>query len=152
MERIRLSNLERVSNGFTDLIKLTHADLTEATANTAQTIEIANVRAGSVVKNAAVVLKTAFKDASDAAFNTTAITVGDDGDTDRLIASMELNENGTEVTYKVNPAANLPYAFTASNTLDVVFGSMSAKSLSDIDTGEVWIFLEIYELANLAFG
>lgn len=132
--------------GYTDLIEITHEDLTEATANTAQLIQALSLKAGDVVERVTTKLKTPFKDASDAAYNTTTCIVGDGGDDDRYLVSQELNENGTEILYKAGTGTRL--AYTVDDTLDVIFGSMSAKSLSDIDTGKIHIYAEIVRLGN----
>jgi hypothetical protein len=144
-----LSNQEKAGQGFTHRIELTHADLTETATNTAQNIPIFTVTAGMLVTKAAMVLKTAFTDASDAAFNTTPLIVGDDGNDDRFIVSTELNSNGTEVLYAA-PASTTDYVYVADNTIDAIFGSMSAKALNDIDGGEVHIFLHIIDLPNIS--
>jgi hypothetical protein len=143
-----LPNEERVSSGFTHRVELTHADLTETAANTAQTIAILTVAAGDMVRNCATKLVIPFEDASDNALNTTTLIVGDDGSTNRYLASQELNLNGTEIDAKAGVATG--HVFTAANTIDAIFGSMAAKSLSDIDAGEVHIFLAITELNKLS--
>ena len=138
----------KAATGYTHKAVITHSDLTEATANTAQTIELLDVAAGDVVHTAAVKVVTAFSDASDTAFNSTTLIVGDDGSTNRFVTSQELNVNGSEVLYKA--ATNTaPHAYTAANTVDAVFGSMAAKSLSDIDAGEVHIYLGVNKLTAL---
>ena len=138
----------KAATGYTHKVIITHEDLTTATANTAQTIELLSVAAGDVVNTAAVKVVTAFSDASDTAYNTTTLIVGDDGTTNRFVTSLELNVNGTEVLYKA--ATNTaPHAYTAANTVDAVFGSMAAKSLSDIDAGEVHVFLGVNKLLSL---
>ena len=138
----------KAATGYTHKVIITHTDLTMATANTVQTIELLSVAAGDVVNTAAVKVVTAFSDASDTAYNTTTLIVGDDGTTNRFVTSQELNVNGTEVLYKA--ATNTaPHAYTAANTVDAVFGSMAAKSLSDIDAGEVHVFLGVNKLLSL---
>ena len=134
--------------GFTHRVVVTHEDLTQATANTAQVIPILSAPAGTYVRDCAIHMTTAFKDTSDAAFNTTAITIGDDGDVDRLLASCELNVNGTEVFWKGTVPANVPYLFAADNTIDITFNAMADKALVDIDAGELVVFLNVAELAN----
>lgn len=140
-----LNDNERAATGFTHRINLTHEDLTETTANTAQTIAIFTLAAGDVVKDAALAVTTAFKDASDTAFNTTTVIVGDGDDDDQYIVSTEVNENGSEVLYRAC-AADAQLAYTATDTVDIIFGSMAAKSLSDIDTGELDVFLSVVSL------
>ena len=85
----------KAATGFTHQVVVTHTDLTESTVDTDQTIALLSVVAGDVVEKAAFKLVTAFEDESDAAFNDTNVSVGDGGDTDRFIASTEVNENGT---------------------------------------------------------
>ena len=143
-----LNDNERATTGFTHRVRITHEDLTETTANTAQTIAIFTVAARDYVQDAAFNLVEKFEDASDNAFNTTTLIVGDDGDTARYIASAELNVNGTEVICGPAVNAKAHYAYTAANTIDAIFGSMADKSLSDIDTGKLDIFLKISRLPD----
>ena len=138
----------KAATGYTHKAIITHDDLTMATANTVQTIALLDVAAGDVVNTAAVKVVTAFSDASDTAYNTTTLIVGDDGTTNRFVTSQELNVNGTEVLYKAG-TNTAPHAYTAANTVDAVFGSMAAKSLSDIDAGEVHVFLGVNKLLSL---
>jgi len=140
----KLSYEESIANnGATHVAELTHADLTEASADTAQTIALLTVADKMSVECTHTVLKTAFQDASDAAFDTTAITVGDGNDVDELLTSQELNVNGTEVNQKTGTGVTHDYA--AADTVDVVFGSMSPKALNDIDAGEVDIYLRVLD-------
>lgn len=138
----------KAATGYTHKVILTSADLTESTTNTAQTIELLDVAAGDVVHTAAVRLVTAMADASDSAYNTTTLVVGDGASSNRYVTSQELNVNGTEVLFKA--ATNTaPHAYTAADTVDAVFGSMTDKALADIDTGEVHVFLGVNKLTSL---
>jgi hypothetical protein len=148
MEVYELPNNTKAATGYTHKVVLTHEDLTTTTANTAQTIALLSVEAGDVVHSAAWKMVTSFQDASDSAYNTTTFIIGDDGSTNRFLSSTEANENGTEVYYKAH-TNTAPYAYTAANTIDAVVGSMVAKSLSDIDAGEVHIFLGVNKLTDL---
>lgn len=147
MKVYNLSLEEQAASGYTKKVVITHEDLTETTANTSQKIEMFSVPAHTVVKSAAFRLITPFEDASDNALNTTTLVVGET-DVDRFIVSKELNVNGTEVlswaTAQVTDT--LPFAFVAADTIDAAFGSMADKSLSDIDVGEVHIYLGVYQL------
>lgn len=138
------------AGGYTYHVKLTHADLTETTANTAQTIELITVAQGSVVQSVAYNMPVAFKDASDVNLNSTTIIIGDGNSTSRFLASKELNVNGSEVLAWVtaNDVDTLPYAYLAADTIDATIGSMAAKSLSDIDTGEIDIFVNVVHLGD----
>lgn len=147
MKLIPLKTVEEQNahGGASHVAILTHADLTEETANTAQAIAIADVNDKVSVEVVETILKTPFQDASDAAFNTTALEVGDGSDVDRLLVSQELNVNGTEVDRKEGTGT---YQYTASDTVDANFNAMSAKALNDIDTGEVHIYLRVIDHRN----
>jgi hypothetical protein len=138
----------KAATGFSHKAVVTHIDLTEATADTDQTIALLSVVAGDVVEKAAYKLVTPFSDASDAAFNDTKVQVGDGTDTDEYIAATQVNENGTEVLFAAN-VNTVPYAYTAADTVDLLVESMTAKSLSNLDAGEIHIYLAVTKLSSL---
>jgi len=144
-----LNSAEAAIHGFTHAIKIVPADLaTQTTANTALVIEMVPVKAGDIVIRAAYHLRTAFSDASDAAFNSTTITIGDGASAAVYLASTQINVNGTEILNKAGTGTE--GAYNADDTVDITFTSMSAKALSDLDTGELWVFLHIANLKDLA--
>lgn len=148
MNLFRLSAEEqRATGGATHRANITHADLTEATVNTAQVIQLAPVINGSLVKVKGALLKTPFKNSADAAFNTTAVTVGDGNSADRFLTSTELNANGAYVTAKAGVAGD--FAYTGADTVDITFNAMAAKALSSLDTGELDVFLALVDLNSL---
>lgn len=145
-----LGNHERDQlGGATHLVIISHEDLTETTANTAQVLSPFTVADGDLVGCVGAKLIEDFQDASDAAFNTTAITSGDGGDADRFLTSMELNVNGTEIDTKAGVAGL--YAYTTADTVDVTFNSMSAKSLSNLDAGEVHLYFTKVSVPSRAY-
>ena len=148
MQVYELPNETKAATGFTHKAIVTHVDLTESTADTDQTIALLSVVAGDVVEKAAFQLVTAFSDASDAAFNDTKVQVGDGSDTDEYIAAKQVNENGTEVLFAAN-VNTVPFAYTAADTVDLLVESMTAKSLSDLDAGEIHIYLAVTKLTSL---
>ena len=148
MQVYELPNETKAATGFTHKSVVTHTDLTESTADTDQTIALLSVVAGDVVQKAAFQLVTAFKDASDAAFNDTQVQVGDGNDTDEYIAATQVNENGTEVLFAAN-VNTVPFAYTAADTVDLLVESMTAKSLSNLDAGEIHIYLAVTKLSSL---
>lgn len=140
MEYYELAHNDRVALNATHALRITHEDLTETTADTDQTLTIA-VKDGDLFAVSCAKLKTPFEDASDAAFNSTQITIGDGGDPDRFVAQTQINANGTEIDYIVGTATQAGgYAFNADDTVDILIESMAAKSLSDLDTGEIIIY------------
>ena len=138
----------KAATGFSHKAVVTHSDITESTADTDQTIALLSVAAGDVVEKAAYKLVTAFSDASDAALNDTKVQVGDGADTDRYIAATQVNVNGTEVLFAAN-ANTTAYAYTAADTVDLLVESMTAKSLSELDAGEIHIYLAVSKLSSL---
>ena len=141
-------SVNEAPRGYTHRFAITHADLTETTANTAQTIALVTLPVGTVVLRSAMYLKTPFQDSADGAHNATGLIVGDSGDTDRLLTATELNVNGTEILAKAWPST-VPYAAASSTVVNAIFSSMSAKNLAALDTGEVWIYLAVADLTTL---
>ena len=134
--------------GFNYRFVIDHTDLTTATDNTAQDITLITLPAYSVVISAATYLKTPFQKTGTSAYNSNLLIVGDSGDTDRLIASQQLNVNGTEVLAKAQ-ASTIPYAYEAATAIVANFASMASYDLLELDAGEVHIFLEVAQLDAL---
>ena len=146
MEIFELPVEMKSATGYTHKAIVTHDDLTETTANTAQSITLLTLAAGDVVHSGAYKLVTPFQDTADAAFNTTAVTTNAAGSA--LISATETNVNGTEVFYKAH-TATAPLTATSASTVAASFASMSAKSLSALNAGEVHFFFSVNKLANL---
>lgn len=147
---IPLSVQETAAHGFTHVVMLRHEDLTNtSTASTpTQTLELINLEEGDVVQACATRLIQKFQDTADSAQNSTTIEVGDGGDVDRFLASQELNVNGTEIVAKAGTGTLL--AYTAADTLDVKVTGTASKALSDLNAGEVHIYLRIAKLGALS--
>jgi len=148
MQVYELPNETKAATGFTHKAIVTHEDLTLTTADADQTIALLSVVAGDVVEKAAIKLVTPFADASDAAFNDTKVQVGDGTDTDEYVAATQVNVNGTEVLFAAN-VNTVPFAYTAADTVDLLVESMTAKSLSNLDAGEIHIYLAVTKLTSL---
>lgn len=136
------------ANERTRIIKSTvyESDITQATANTAQTLDLFPILAGQIVVRVWFKLRVPFKNSADAAFNTTTMSLGDTSGVAALLAAQETNENGTEILCAVSSTAK---AYPAADTARVTFNSMAAKSLVNLDTGIVDIFHEILDLPKL---
>lgn len=147
MKVFRLLGEEQINKKADLGVRITHEDLTEATVNTAQTLTLfsilANNQACALVQ---AELKIPFENTADAAFNNVAVTVGKSGDTAGLLASMQLNRNGTEVYLKTGVAAF--YEPTADTPIIATVGSMAAKSLSDLNAGELVLYFRILDRRN----
>ena len=139
----------KAATGFTHQVVVTHEDLTQTTADTDQTLSLLALEAGDVVTTAAWKLVTPFKDASDAALSDTKVQLGDTADDDEYIAATQVNENGTEVLFAAAAPASVPFVYTAANAVELLVESMTAKSLSNIDTGELHVYLGVTKLTAL---
>lgn len=147
-----LSNQEKAALGVTHQAVITANDLTQTTANTAQTINLGLLPVGAIISGVWLRLVTPFKvggSSPDTGFNTTTVDVGDTGSATRFLTAQETNENGTEITApQYNATLGGPYA--ASQYLTVKFNSMAAKSLSSLNTGELHVLANIVDAKKLS--
>ncbi len=137
-----LSLSEQAAHGCTHVATVTADALTTTATATAQTLTLATLKAGDAIARVYWKLKTTFQDASDAAFNTDTMSVGDTATgVTKWIAAKEVNENGTEINYFANFVGGAFY--TAADTLTLTFNSQTAKALNDLDTGEVEVYFAL---------
>ena len=134
-------NEASLNAGMTHTFTIDADDLTETTANTPQTITICSLKAGDIIGKISWRAKTFLQDASDSAFNSTTMSVGDDSAVTTHIAAIQVNINGTEVRQGFS---NTAVHYAAANHLTVTFNSMALKSLSNIDVGEIEFFFQLY--------
>jgi hypothetical protein len=136
------------NGGYTHVASITADDLTTTTNSTSQTILIATLAIGDAIGKVATRVKTSFQDVSDAAFNTTAITVGDTANAvNNHITSQETNVNGTVVVEKFSNTLVGPY--TAADKIAITFNAMAAKNLNNIDKGEIEVFFQLQRIKQL---
>jgi hypothetical protein len=138
----------KAATGFTHKAVIDHTDLTTAADNTAQTITLITLPADSIVKDAASHLVTSFQLTGTTAYNSNTVQVGVSGTTDQLIASQQINTNGTPVTTR-RFNSNTPVAYTASTPIIATFGSMASYDLLELNAGEVHIFLSVVDLNKI---
>lgn len=139
----------KAATGFTHKAIIDHVDLTVTTADADQTIALLSVPAGALVVKAAIKLVTAFEDLSDATLNDTKVQLGDGGDTDRFVTATQVNDNDANEVFFKSHANTTAYAYTSADTIDLLVESMTAKSLSDIDAGELHVYLAVTELSEI---
>lgn len=144
MRTEKLMGSELLNSGANLRVFVDASDLTEATANTAQTLNLFNVKKGTVVKLIGMRLMVAFQDAADSAFNSTTIKVGDGSSAARYLAATELNVNGSEV--EASAGTGTAYAYTEDDTVDAVVSAMAEKSLKSISKGCVMLLFKTFEL------
>jgi len=148
MKTYNLSNSESAAGGFTHLVVVTYADfISQTTANTAQAKDTLSLAVGDVIRGSAIKLVTPFQKSGTTAFNTNTVTIGDSGSATRYFSSTELNANGSYIPYAHSTNA---YTYTTANALRVTLAAMSGYSLSQLDTGELHIFLQIAQLPKLS--
>jgi hypothetical protein len=133
-------------HGATHFIDVSAADLTQTTANTAQTLVPANFRAGDAFQLVAMKLVEPFENTADAAHDTTTLSVGDDDSATRYLASTQLNANGSTVSFAAGALTAPCFVYTAAKELRLAFGSQTAKSLSNLNKGRVLLFIKKVDL------
>jgi hypothetical protein len=141
------ANEAALNAGMTHIATITAQELTETTVNTAQTFTLCALKAGDILMKVAWRIKTFFKDASDTAFNTTTLSVGNTATgVAAHVAAIETNVNGTEVRQGFS---NTAVHYAAADSLTVTLNAMAAKALSNIDAGEIEILFQILRPATL---
>ena len=138
----------KAATGYTHKVILDHNDLTTAADNTAQTITLLTLPADSIVTDAATHLVTSFQLAGTTAYNSNTIVVGVAGTTDQLIASQQINANGTPVTTR-RFNSTTPVAYTASTAIIATVASMASYDLLELTSGEIHVFLAVNDLNKL---
>jgi hypothetical protein len=136
------------ATGYTHKVVLDHTDLTTAADNTAQTITLITLPADSIVTDAATHLVTSFQLTGTTAYNSNTIVVGVSGTTDQLIASQQINTNGTPVTTR-RFNSTTPVAYTASTPIIATVASMASYDLLELNAGEIHVFLAVNDLNKL---
>jgi hypothetical protein len=141
----QLPHNDQLFLGATHYIRVTHEDLTEAAADTDQTLSIAGVAAGEAFRVVNYRLVQAFKDTADGAFNDVQFKFGDDiPDDDRFFTATQVNAGGTPVLYKAGALSD-PYIYTGDAALQLLVENMATpggKSLSSLDEGIALFFVQ----------
>lgn len=138
------------NSGYTHEVILTPANFAEAafsedagTNDTDLTYTLYTTAVGDRVIDAAFHLVTPFEDQSDAAYNDTKVSLGDEDDPDGFLTATQINVNGTEVYVKHGDGALIPHTYTAAKDITLLVESMTAKKLANLDKGHLVIQIEI---------
>lgn len=159
MSRHYLLNREtRANTGFTDLFVVTHADLTEATDNTDQTLTLDALAFGDVVGYEALIeIVTAFDASGVSADNACTVALGVTGATTQIIGASAIAAAGAGTaayTAYATAAGGSPYVTPTGgkNLLLTVDVTDADGALADYTTGELWIWIKIIRRADRAMG
>ena len=149
MKLFKLGQDEERSHGFTHRVQLTYADLAAfTTASAAGTITLFTAKAGEIITLVAARLVTPFQNTGDAANLSTALVVGKSGTTNQLLASTELNANGSYVGVATQPST-VPAGYATDTAIIATLTPTSGKTLASLNVGEVDLFLHIKSLDKL---
>lgn len=144
---------QRAASGMTHRLEFDVTDITATVAtNTAYTFNTSPLpilKAGMVVKRIHFYLTTPFQDASDSAYNSTTLSIGDAGSSTRWMSAVQINLNGTEVI-TAYPGAAENTIYTGNSQIQLLFGSMAAKTLNDLDIGKFYVLFSIANGADPA--
>ena len=132
--------------GFTHVIVITANDLTQATANTAQTFDAFALLAGDIIAKAIGDPVVPFQNTGDAAFNSDTVSIGDTGSGTRHTAATEANANGSYAKVQGNTA----FLYTAADKLRITVNSMAAKSLANLNRGEYHAFVSLVRTGDVS--
>lgn len=142
------------SGGFTDLFVIGHADLTQATDNTDQTLTLDALEFGDLVGYEAVIeIKTAFDAANVSADNALTVALGVTGATTQFIGASALSAAGVGTAAKTayaTAAGGAPYPTpTGGKDILATFDITDADgALADFSAGEIWIWMKISRWAQ----
>lgn len=141
------TNEQAGNAGFThEVVVANGTNLTETATNTSMVFNLFKTHPGDTIVKWALIADPAFSDASDAAFNSTSFSFGDEDSATRFLSAVQLNVNGTEVLWTYG---NTAYTYTAVKQITCTVNSMSAKALSDIDTGRAILLVDLLRLETL---
>jgi hypothetical protein len=126
--------------GFTHVGVVGANDLNQATAAAAQAFTLCGIAKKDVVLRAYIDPVVPFQNTADAAFNTCTASLGDGGSAARHVAAVETNANGTPVP----GMGNTPFLYLTVENLILTINSMAAKSLKDINRGELHVFVSLF--------
>ena len=135
---------ERLTMHATHRMRVFASDLTEAAANTAQVLNLMPVSVGMRVSSVTTKLLTSFQELGTAAFNTTAITVGDSAAANTFVASQECNHYAaTPVQFKQSSGGKI---YTAADNVTLTVNAMAGYALSSLNAGELHVFIELVDV------
>ncbi len=153
-----LNTVQRAATGFTDLFVITHADLTEATDNTDQTLTLDALAFGDVVGYEALLeIVTAFDAATVSADNAVTVAIGVTGATTQIIGASAITAAGAGTaayTAYATAAGGSPYVTPTGgkNLLATVDITDADGALADFTAGELHLWLKILRRADRAMA
>lgn len=137
--------IEAALRGYTHIVTIGHADLTDA--DTAQTIAIlpdpTSDTSQLIEKEVSCVGIDITEQFAATSLSALTVIVGDDGNDDRFytaaLADLYANSGFYSAPYSVSTQ---PYTYKAANTVDAIFTSTGAN-LDACTAGEVKLFLKV---------
>ena len=152
-ELYNLTN-QAAANGFTKKFIVTHADLTESSDRTAQTLTFP-LHAGQIVRNVSYKLVTAFNDSGGG--DELDVEVGDTADPNGFLTDTQgdLHADQTPDTYGDGAGVYTAAAgkvYNEADTLDFKFfpdrANNTPYSLAELNAGEIHFYVNILDLSE----
>ncbi len=144
MKKITLSKTDQELTGANLAIIIEAADMAAYTSTVAS--ELFTAQVGHMVSLVAMRLVTPFV-FSDLA--TVVVVVGDDGATNRFLASTQVSVHGTEVLYLVGTIATNNLAYLVANGVDII-PTVSVGALANCTAGKMILYFRVVDLNELA--
>ena len=154
MKHYLLSAAQKAATGFTDLFVVNHADLTEATDNTDQSLTLDALEFGDLVGyHALIEIKQAFDAATVSADNACTVSLGVTGAVTQIIGASAIAAGGAGTAAKTGyatAAGGSPYYTpTGGKNLLANFDVTDADgSLAEYTAGELYIWCNISRWAQ----
>ena len=151
MKKIVLSDNESALSGTNYQVVVTADDLTQASTNTAQSINLLPLAIGDVIRGVITYLRVPFQNRLDAAFNSDTVSIGDGGSVTQYTAAAEKNQNGSFVLEDL-AAASTWKVYTVADNLVLTMNSMVAKALVNLDIGEIHVIFNHFRPSRIALA
>lgn len=148
----RLSLQETGNSGMTHIASISCNDLTQATVNTAQSLNVLALPTGAIVSEVEARLIVPFENTADAAFNSVTLDVGDTGSATRWFTAQQVNKNGAFIAVPILSATGVQGPYAASQFFTVNFNSIAAKALLALNKGEIQILFRVKDLKPIHDG
>jgi hypothetical protein len=113
--------------------------------NTSQVFLLPKVIAGDEVIELGIRLLSTFQNTADAAFNSVTIDIGDDVSPTTYATALNIGLT-TPIVFNHIPDKNNVYS--AAHQLQIRLNSMAAKSLSNLNAGQLWIRWNIFRATS----
>jgi cytoskeletal protein RodZ len=143
-----LIQLPQESRPWTHLARITHAELTDPTNASVQTIAYA-IPANSRIEDVAMDVRVPLSQAADATFDDITASVKDNAGTPIVFIAAKAVAGSPVLFSAMDKAAVAGQVYTAAAVLNIAFTPETGKKLVDLDAGQVNVYLNLQKRGTL---